>query len=297
MKVLVTGSSGFIGSALVPYLAGQGCSVTRLVRRRAWGSDEVAWDPEAGVIDEAGLSGADAVVHLAGRNIAEGRWTDRQRALIRDSRVQGTRLLSDAVARLDAPPRVLACATAAGYYGSRGEETLTEDALAGSDFLAGVVREAEAATAPAASAGIRVVNMRIGVVLDASGGALRRMLPSFKLGLGGRLGSGRQYWPWISRADLLRVFHHVLVTETLDGPLNVCSPGVVTNAELTEALGRVLSRPTLFRVPAPALRLVFGGVSEAMLSSQLMDVTKLVESGFQFRHREIEDTLRALLRE
>ena len=295
MRVLMSGSSGFIGSALAGHLSERGCSVIRLVRRPARAADEVSWDPDAGTIDEAGLSGADAVVHLAGRNIADGRWTAERKAQIRDSRVRGTRLLAEALARTDAPPRVLACGTAAGYYGSRGDELLTEDSPPGSDFLSGVVRDAEAAAAPAEEAGIRVVKLRIGVVLDPAGGALRRMLPIFRLGLGGRLGSGRQYWPWVSRADLLRVFHHVLTTESLAGPLNVCSPGAATNADLTAALGRVLSRPALFMVPGLALRLAYGGVSEAMLSGQRMDVSKLLQSGFRFHDDDLESTLRALL--
>jgi uncharacterized protein (TIGR01777 family) len=293
MKILVTGSTGFIGSALVPFLAEQGHEVTRLVRREvAAGGREASWDPVAGTIDEAALAGIDAVIHLAGHNIAAGRWTDRRKALIRDSRVKGTRLLSEALARLDPPPRVLVCATGKDFYGDRADEVLREDSSHGAGFLADVVRQMEAATEPASSAGVRVVKLRIGLVLRPAGGALKRMLPVFKLGLGGKLGSGNQYWPWISMDDLLGTIDHALAIQSLEGAVNTCAPSVPTNAEFTKALGRALSRPTLFFVPPLALRILFGEVSEALLSGQRMDSSKLQASGFEFHHRDLQAALR-----
>ena len=293
MKILVTGSTGFIGSALVPYLAQHDHDVTRLVRREVAASGhEARWDPEAGTIDEAALAGIEAVVHLAGQNIAARRWTDRQKALISDSRVKGTRLLSEALARLDPPPRVLVCATGKDFYGDRGSEVLLEDSSSGDGFLAGIVRQTEAAAEPASRAGTRVVNLRLGIVLHPAGGALKRMLLVFKLGLGGKLGRGDQYWPWISMYDLLRAIDHVLATQSLEGAVNMCAPRVPTNAEFTKALGRALSRPTLFWVPALALRILFGEVSDALLAGQRMDSSRLQASGFEFQHPDLQDALR-----
>ena len=296
MRVLVTGSTGFVGSALVPYLARQGHDVKRLVRGRATiREDEVAWDPEAGVIDADGLAGVEAVVHMAGQSIAAGRWTERRKRVIRESRTKGTTLLSETLAGLDPPPRVLACATGKDYYGDRADEILREDAAPGSDFLAEVAQQMESASVDARQAGTRVANLRFGYVLDPAGGLLARVLPIFKLGLGGRLGSGRQYTSWIAMEDLMRAIHHVLVTDALEGPVNMCSPGVVTNAAFTKTLGRVLSRPAVFRVPALALRAALGEVSDALLSSQRMDSSKLRDAGFGFRHADLEDALEAML--
>jgi uncharacterized protein (TIGR01777 family) len=296
MKILVTGSTGFIGSALVPYLAQQGHEVTRLVRREVEaGGREARWDPVAGTIDEAALAGIDAVVHLAGHNIAAGRWTDRRKALIRDSRVKGTRLLSEALARLDPPPRVLVCATGKDFYGDRAGEVLREDSSHGAGFLADVVRQMEAATEPASRAGTRVVNMRFGLVLHPAGGALQSVLPIFKLGLSGKLGRGSQYWPWISRDDLVRAIDHALDAQGLEGAVNMCAPTVPTNAEFTKTFGRVLSRPTVFRVPALALRVRFGEVSDVLLASQRMDSSKLQASGFEFMHPDLQDAFSDML--
>lgn len=296
MKILVTGSTGFIGSALVPYLEGEGHEIVRLVRRELPGAGaQVLWDSRAGAIDDAGLVGTEAVVHLAGAGIADRRWTKQRKAEIRDSRINGTRLLCQTLATLDPPPRVLACASGSAYYGDRADEVLTEDSTSGSDFLAGVVRDWEASTSEAAEAGIRVVNLRSALILGANGGALPRMLPFFRLGIGGRIGSGRQYVSWISLDDDLRAITHALETDYLQGPVNIVSPGPVTNAEFTKVLGRTLTRPTPFPVPAFALRIIFGEMADTLLVSTRMDSTRLQASGFQCRHADLEGALRAVL--
>ena len=298
MNILVTGSTGFIGSALVPILADQGHSVTRLVRGRPTSEERrVRWDPEAGTIEADRLAGTEAVVHLAGENLAAKRWTARQKARIRDSRARGTRLLSETLAQLDPPPSVLACASAKDYYGDQGDAILAEESAPGSDFLAEVIQQWEAATAPAALGGIRVVNLRFGIVLGANGGLLGRMLTPFKLGVGGRLGSGKQYMSWISLEDTVRVVHKALTTQTLEGPVNVVAPGAVTNAEFTRTLGRVLSRPALLPVPAFVLRVLFGEVVKPLLASNRMEPAKLLAAGFEFRHPQLEGALMAALRE
>ncbi|MCA1737295.1 MAG: TIGR01777 family oxidoreductase, partial [Actinobacteria bacterium] len=241
MDVLVSGSSGLIGSALVSALGNEGHRVLRLTRSGEDSEDAVRWDPSAGTIDAVLLEGIDAVVHLAGESIAEGRWTVAKKARIRDSRVQGTRLLAETIAGLPAPPSVMVSASAVGYYGDRRNELLREDRESGSDFLAEVCREWEAAAHPAREAGIRVVHPRIGVVLSTEGGALARTLPIFKLGGGGRIGSGRQYWSWIALDDVIGAIIHALTTDSLDGPANVGSPNPLTNMEYTKTLGQVLN--------------------------------------------------------
>ena len=297
MHVLVTGSTGFIGSALVSYLGEQGCSVTRLVRRPVTAENsEVRWDPDAGIVDAKGLAGVDAVVHLAGASIYARRWTARRKAIIRDSRVEGTRLLSQTLAGLDPPPRVLACASGLGYYGDRGDEPLREESGPGTDFLADATRQWEDATEAAIQAGVRVVNLRFGLVFSPTGGALPKMMRPFKLGVGGRLGSGRQYVSWISLSDTMRAVHHSLTTETLKGPVNVAAPGAVTNADLAKVIGKALSRPALMPVPAFALRLVLGELAETVLSSTRMEPTKLMESGYVFHDPDLPDALRSMLK-
>ena len=293
VNILVTGSSGFIGSALVSFMAERGHGVTRLVRRQpAPGEREVRWDPEGGTIDADGLTGMDAVVHLAAESIAAGKWTPEQKARIRDSRVEGTRLLVEALTRLDPPPKVLACASSDVYYGDRGDQNLSEDSGPGTNFLAGVTEEWEAQTAPAAERGIRVVNMRFGMVI---GPTVAEMAPRFKRGLGGKLGDGKHYISWITLDDCVRAIYHVLNTETLEGPLNVVAPGPVTNAEFTKTLGGVLSRPTLFTRPALLIRLSQGEMADIVLVSVRMESSKLQASGFQFHHPELEGALRAVL--
>ena len=295
MNILVTGSTGFIGSALVSFLSEEGHRVARLVRRPLTAPErQVRWNPEAGTVETEGLAGIDAVVHLAAENLADRRWTAARKRRIRDSRVKGTRLLCEAVAGLDPPPKVLACASAPAYYGDRGDEVLTEESGPGRGFLAETVRQWEAATEPAARAGIRVVNPRFGVVLDPTGGLLGRLLLPFRLGLGTRLGSGRQYWSWSTLEDVTRATLHALTTDSLRGPVNAAA-GAATNAEFTKALGRVLSRPAILWAPRWVLRLALGEVADSVLASARMDSSKLLASGFEFRHTELEGAMRAVL--
>ena len=301
MKIIVTGATGLIGSKLVRALRSEGHSVTRLVRGgsqtfRAPGTSAVEWDPDAGRIDGKELEGHDAAVHLAGENIAEGRWTPQKKARIRDSRVKGTRLLAETLAGLSARPQTLVAASAVGFYGDRGAEVLREESASGSDFLSELCREWEKAALPASQAGIRVVNLRIGVVLAAEGGALAKMLPPFRLGAGGRLGSGGQYMSWITIDDLVGVILHALKNESLRGPVNAVAPRPVTNAEFTKTLGRVLGRPTLFPVPAFAARLAFGEMADALLlSSARVEPARLQGTGYQFAYPELEGALRHVL--
>jgi uncharacterized protein len=297
MKILVTGASGLVGSALVPYLTSKGHEVARLVRSQPKpGTTEVEWNPERGVTDPARLEGFDAVVHLAGENISEGRWTDEKKARIRESRAKGTRVLAEALARLTHPPRTLVSASAIGFYGSRGDEVLNEQSASGNDFLAEVCREWELATRPAAEAGIRVANLRFGVILSREGGALAKMLTPFKLGVGGRVGSGRQYMSWVTLDDAVGAIYHALMNEDVRGPVNVVAPQPVTNQEFTKTLGRVLSRPTLLPAPVFALRLAFGEMADALLlSSMRVEPRRLKETGYTFQHPELEGALKALV--
>ncbi len=295
--VAVSGSSGFVGSALVRSLEQDGYRVVRLVRREpATGRDEVRWDPAAGTIDADGLEGLDAVVHLAGENIAARRWSSRQKDRIRRSRVDGTRLIAQTLAALDRPPELLVNASAIGFYGDRGEEILDEDSPAGSGFLAESCVAWEAATEPARRASVRVALLRIGVVLSPEGGALRRMLPVFRLGLGGRLGHGRQFMSWIALDDLIGAVGHVLHDPTLVGPINVVAPTAVRNREFTRVLGRVLRRPTAFPVPALLLRLALGQMAqELLLGGARIRPARLQRAGFSFRRGDLEAALGSLL--
>lgn len=295
MTIAVTGSTGLVGSALVPSLITGGHRVIRLTRGAVRG-DTVRWDPDAGTVDARGLEGMDAVVHLAGENIAGGLWTRERKRRIRESRVRGTRVLAEALARLERPPRVLVSASATGYYGSRRDEILREESAPGTGFLAEVCREWEAATEPAARRGVRVVHLRTGIVLSGRGGALAKMLPPFRLGLGGPLGSGAQWVSWISVDDLVGVILHAIVTETLKGPLNAVAPTPVTNRDLARTLGRVLGRPALLPVPAVALRLMLGEMAEeTVLASARVEPARLRASGYVFRHPMLEDALRRQL--
>lgn len=295
MKILVSGASGLIGGALVPFLTTGGHDVLRLGRGRKR-AGVVPWDPAAGTIDRAGLDGVDAVVHLAGENIAGGRWTAEMKARIRDSRVVGTRLLCETLAAMARPPKVLVAASAIGFYGDRGNDPVDEDSAPGAGFLADVCREWEAATAPAVAAGIRVVNMRFGVVLSGSGGALATMLTPFKLGLGGPVGGGRQFMSWIAVDDVADAVLFALTTPSLSGPVNAVSPGVVTNAEFTATLGRVLSRPAIVPLPAMAVRLLLGEMGDQLLlSSTRVAPQRLEAAGFHFRFTSLEPALRHVL--
>lgn len=288
MKIVVSGSSGLIGSPLVQALGARGDTVARLHRG-------AQWDPEKGTIDRNALEGSDAVIHLAGENIF-GRWTEAKKQRIRDSRVRGTRLISNTLVGLARPPRVLLAASAVGYYGDRGSETLTERSSAGHDFLAEVGREWEEATGSASRAGIRVVNMRFGIVLSPAGGALGKMLPPFRMGLGGPIASGDQYVSWIAHSDLLKAIQHLLDRDDLSGPMNLNAPNPVTNREFATTLGKVLGRPAIVTVPAFALRLAFGADGAAMLQGgQRVLPERLIASGFQFAFPTIEAALRHLL--
>ena len=297
LRVAVTGASGLIGRGLVPFLTTGGHEVVRIVRRRA-GPNEVRWDYESGRIDAAGLEGLDAVVHLAGENIGV-RWTRERRRRILESRVIGTRFLAEALARLRRPPRVLVSASAIGVYGNRSDELLTETSPTrgpSEDFLTEVGRDWEAAVEPARAAGIRSVTPRLGIVLTPAGGALGRMLPPFRMGLGGPLGNGRQWMSWVASDDVVGAIHHVIMTESLDGAVNVTAPHPVTGREFAATLGRVLARPAVLPVPAPGLRLVFGEMADvALLSSTRAIPTRLQESGFRFRYPELDAALRFLL--
>jgi uncharacterized protein (TIGR01777 family) len=296
MRVAITGSSGLIGSALVPFLAKSGHEVVRLVRRQARKADEARWDPDRGEIDEGALERVDAVVNLSGANIAGGRWTGARKELLRSSRIGPTRLLAETIAARKTKPRVFLSSSAVGYYGSRGEEWVTEDDGPGSGFLSRLCVEWEKATAPAASAGIRVVHPRTGVVLSPAGGALGKMLLPFKAGLGGVVGPGTQYMSWIALDDLLGVLRHALEDPSVRGPLNAVASAPVTNAEFTKTLGRVLGRPTIAPLPALALRLAFGEMAEAtLLSSTRARPARLEEAGYRFLFPALEGALRHVL--
>lgn len=294
MDVLVSGSRGLIGSALISTLTSEGHRVIRLSRSGSAGDGAVRWDPSEGAIDAGSLEGIDAVVHLAGETV-QGRWTSAKKARIRDSRVLGTRLLAETLAGLPAPPRVMVSASASGYYGDRGNELLREESAPGTNFLAGVCQEWEAAASPAREAGVRVVHPRFGIVLSPEGGALEATLPIFKLGGGGRIGGGRQYWPWVAMDDVVGAVLHALKTESLEGPVNLAVPDPPTNAEYTRTLGRVLNRPTIFLLPAPAARVMLGQVAELLLASQRIEPARLEETGYEFRYPELEGALRHLL--
>ena len=297
LRVVVSGATGLVGSALVPALRAAGHRVDRLSRRPpTTGGTDIQWDPVVGRLDSRALEGVDAVVHLAGESIAAFRWTAAVKERIRRSRVDGTRLLSRTLAALERRPRALVSVSAVGYYGNRGETALTEESAAGSGFLAGVCREWEAAADPARAAGIRVVHPRLGIVLAAQGGALPRIARPFRLGAGGVVGTGRQYWSWIGIDDLVRVIELCLELDTLAGPVNAVAPAPVTNLEFTRVLGRVLGRPTLVPLPAPVIRLLLGEMGQALLLDSAPVVPRRLErSGFRFQHPDLEAALRAVL--
>lgn len=298
MRVAVTGSTGLIGSRLVARWRDDGHDVIRIVRPGTTDADgpTIRWDPGAGDIDAAALEGLDAVVHLAGEGIAARRWSDEQKRRIRDSRTAGTRLLAEAVAGLARRPRVLLSGSAIGWYGDRGDEVLTEASAPGTGFLADVCREWEGAAGAAEAAGVRTVFLRTGLVLAADGGALAKMLLLFKLGVGGRMGSGRQWWSWIAIDDWVAAASF-LVDADVAGPVNLTGPEPVTNAAFTKALGSVLRRPTLVPVPAFGPRLLLGRAlaHELLSSSQRVEPAVLEEAGYQFRHRDVTAALRAVL--
>ncbi|MDX2727674.1 MULTISPECIES: TIGR01777 family oxidoreductase [unclassified Streptomyces] len=295
-RIAVTGSTGLIGTALVRSLRVDGHDVVRLVRRPARAGDEVEWDPKRGYVDGAGLVGCDAVVHLAGAGVGDRRWTEEYKQEIRDSRVLGTEAIAQAVASLDVPPKVLLSGSAIGYYGDTGDRAVDESAPPGEGFLPSVCVEWEAAAAPAEEAGVRTVFARTGLVVGREGGAWGRLFPLFRAGLGGRLGNGHQYWSFIALHDHIAALRHILDTPSLSGPVNLTGPAPVTNGEVTAAMGRVLRRPTLFTVPAPALRIALGDFAEDVLGSQRVLPRRLLESGFSFAFPGIDASIRAALR-
>jgi uncharacterized protein (TIGR01777 family) len=296
MQIVISGSSGLIGSALVPLLTAAGHQVRRIVRGEPKAPGDIRWDPASGSIDRTALAGCEAIVHLAGENIAARRWSAEQKEKIRASRVESTRLLATTLAQLEPRPKVWVGASAIGFYGDRGDERLDEASAPGEGFLPEVCRQWEAAMQPAIDAGIRVVPARFGVVLSPAGGALKSMLTPFLLGAGGRIGNGQQYFSWIGLDDAAGALVHLLSTESLRGPVNVVSPSPVTNQEFTKTLGRVLHRPTIFPMPAFAARLVMGEMADGLLlASARVYPARLETSGYAFRFPQLEAALRHLL--
>lgn len=298
MKVLISGSHGLVGKALISSLVEDGHEVVRLVRGgHTLGQLEIEWHPNQGRIDAQRLEGFDVVFHLAGESIASGRWTDQKKRTIRDSRSKGTSLLSETIAQLSRPPAVFISASAIGYYGNRGDEELTEESAPGKDFLASVCVEWEEATRAASEKGIRTILARFGIILDLNGGALAKMLTPFRMGIGGRVGDGSQWMSWIALGDVVNALKFLLLDSAVHGPVNIVAPNPVTNAEFTKTLGRVLSRPTFFPVPVFAARLAFGEVADALLlSSQKVDPAVLEERGFAPYWPRLEPALQHLLR-
>src|SRR6185369_10956785 len=288
MKTAIAGASGLVGSALIPVLERDGHEITRLVRN-APKAGEIEWHPNQDVLKANDFEGFDVIINLAGENIAGGRWTDDQKRKIRDSRVNGTHLLSEAIAKLARKPQVFVCASATGIYGDRGDEKLDEQSESGGGFLAGVCREWEKATEPASKAGVRVVNLRYGPILARDGGMLAKLLTPFKMGMGGKVGSGKQYISWVSLEDAVRATKFAIDEEAIRGPLNVVSPNPVTNEEFTKTLGHVLNRPTALAMPAFAARLAFGEMADEMLlASQKVLPKRLIQVGFQFQYPTLE---------
>jgi len=293
MKIMVTGASGLIGGKLTKSLQKENHEVVRVSRKRD--DNNLFWDPSNKEIDPAALENIDCVIHLAGENIA-GRWTSVKKQKIRDSRKLGTSFLTQALAKTASPPKVLICASAIGYYGDRGEEEIDEKSKFGKGFLADVVREWEAATTPASVKGIRVVNMRFGVVLSAEGGALAKMLPPFRMGLGGIVGDGKQFWSWVALDDVVGALLHVLNNGDIEGPVNVVSPNPATNATFTKALGKTLSKPTLLPMPKLAVKIALGEMGEALLlASARVRPRKLLNSGYEFKYPELMPALKNIL--
>jgi hypothetical protein len=290
MKFIVTGSSGFIGSALVESLEKDNHQVVKLVReKKACGTDTVFWDPLIGIPNTSELEGADAVFHLAGENLANGRWTAERKLRIRNSRVIGTRTLASALAGLQSRPKVMVSASAVGIYGVSQDEVVKENSPFCGDWLSQVCIDWESETAAAKNANIRVVSMRMGIVLHSSGGMLKRVLLAFRLGLGGRLGRGTQPMSWITLRDVVSAFRFASETDNLSGPVNLCAPEKSTNADFTLALGKLLRRPTILPIPPLAIKLIFGTeLASSILGGVFMNVDKLLESGFRFQDPKLE---------
>ena len=295
MKIAIAGASGLVGSALIPALVAEGAAITRLVRG-APKPGEIEWHPNQDQVSPQLLEGFDVIVNLAGENVAGSRWTDEQKRKIRDSRVSGTHLLSEAIAKMSAKPGAFICASATGIYGDRDDETLDEQSESGGGFLAGVCREWEKACEPAIKAGVRVVNLRLGPVIARTGGMLAKLLTPFKMGMGGKVGSGKQYISWVALDDVVNAIKLTINDQSLRGPVNIVSPNPVTNEDFTRALGHVLNRPTALAVPAFAARLAFGEMADEMLmASQKVMPKKLLAAGFQFALPSLEATLQRYL--
>lgn len=298
MKILIGGSHGLVGTALIKSLVADGHEISRLVRHYTTSDSEIEWSPDRYSIALARIEGFDAVINLAGESIAAGRWTEEKKRRIRESRVKGTKLLGDALANLTNCPKTFICASAIGYYGNRGDEVLTETSAPGDGFLPEVCVEWEQATALATEKGIRVVNARFGIILDKKGGALAKMLPPFRMGVGGKIGSGKQWMSWIALDDVVGALQFALVNETLNGPINYVAPNPVTNAEFTKTLGSALSRPTIFPIPAFGVRLLFGGMGDALLlGSQRVEPERLKSAGYEFKYSQLAAALPAILEE
>lgn len=296
MDILVSGASGFVGSALVSFLQAAGHHVKTLVRHKPNHKDQIFWDPVTETIQKEDFEGFDAVVHLAGKNIASGRWTKKRKREIFLSRARDTWLLSQLLLRLKKPPKVLICASAVGIYGDRDAELLTEESALGEGFLAEVCKEWEKATFPLSARGIRVVNSRFGLVLGASGGMLQKMLPIFKLGLGGKLGSGRQFVSWIALDDLIGAIGFILIHASLEGPVNLTAPNPVTMEEFVKTVAAQLHRPAFFHLPAPLLKLIFGEMAqELFLASTRAIPEKLLQAGYHFKHPDLYSALKDIL--
>lgn len=295
MRIAITGASGLIGRALVPQLRRNGHEVVRLVRRPATLADEVSWDPAAGTVDLEGLAGTEGVIHLAGAGVGDHRWTDEYKREILNSRVDGTHTIVRAMRALDPLPRVLVSGSAIGWYGDTGDRAVDEDAPAGDGFLADVVRAWEAAAEPAQTSGIRVVLARTGLVVAKDGGAWGRMFPLFKAGIGGTLGSGRQYWSWISLRDEVSALEYLVTNEDLFGPVNLTAPDPMTNAAITKAMGEILHRPTILPVPSFALKIALGEFSSEVLGSARVIPGVLESTDFTWQDRTIDSAIRAVL--
>ena len=297
MRILITGSHGLVGKALISKLTNDGHEIFSLVRHKSGGASEIEWHPNQGSIDSERVSGFDVVVHLAGESIASGRWTDEKKRKIRESRVMGTTLLSQTLARVTKPPAVFISASAIGYYGNRGDELLDEKSAPGNDFLAEVCVAWERATGEAEARGVRTVHTRFGIILDQEGGALAKMLTPFRMGVGGRIGDGKQWMSWIALADVIEGLKFVIEHNSITGPVNFVAPNPVTNSEFTKSLGDAVSRPTLFPMPSFAARLAFGEMADALLlSSAKVEPKRLQESGYRFKFENLQPALAEILK-
>ena len=295
MKVAVTGSSGLIGSSLVSFLSEKSVTVSKILRENTK-DDDISWKPEDGDWDSAFTGGVDGIVHLAGENIASGKWTRKKKEKIRNSRIEGTTRLCEHILKLPTPPSVLVCASAIGYYGNRGVEFLNEGSSRGSGFLPDVCLGWEEAAESVSKAGIRVVNVRFGIVLSKDGGALAKMMTPFKIGMGGKIGSGTQYMSWVAMDDVTGAIYHTLTTDSLKGPVNVTAPNPVTNKEFTSTLGEVLKRPAVVPIPAFAAKLAFGEMAnDLLLASTKVAPKRLSDSGYKFQYPELENALKHVL--